>query len=145
VAPQAGPSQIVSDWQALGGALDGGVAAASWGTFESEIFAVDARTGEVLNRYWDGASWHAWEPLGGEFTGTPAASARDADRIDVLAIGRDGILRQRWWDGTQWAPWREVPGAPGRAVAVSCSWIGAELRVFVVGPDRAVRYLALRE
>lgn len=118
--------------------------AASWGTVESEIFAVDAHSGEVVNRYWDGSSWHAWEPMGGGFSGTPAASARDADRIDVLAIGRDGVLRQRWWDGSRWVPWREVEGAPSGAVAVSCSWIGGELRVFVVGPDRAVTYLVLR-
>lgn len=81
--------------------------------------------------------------MGGAFTGTPAASARDADRIDVLAIGRDGIVRQRWWDGSQWVPWRAVEGAPSGAIAVSCSWIGGELRVFVVGPDRAVSYLVL--
>ena len=82
--------------------------------------------------------------MGGAFAGTPAASARDADRIDVLAIGRDGVVRQRWWDGSQWVPWRAVPGAPGGAVAVACSWIGDELRVFVVAPDRAISYLVLR-
>lgn len=76
--------------------------------------------------------------MGGAFTGTPAASARDADRIDVLAIGRDGIVRQRWWDGGQWVAWREIDGAPRGAVAVSCSWIGGDLRIFVVGDDRAL-------
>lgn len=106
---------------------------------------MDAATGEVVDRYWDGISWHDWESLGGTFAGTPAASARDAGRIDVLAIGRDGVVRRRWWDGAQWVPWREVPGAPEGAVAVSCSWIGGELRVFVVGADRAVSYLMLRE
>jgi len=142
LAEEAGPDQI-ADPIPLGGALDGGVAVASWGTFESEIFAIHD-DGQVWNRYWDGASWHAWEPMGGAFSGTPAASARDADRIDVLAIGRDGILRRRWWDGSQWVPWREIVGAPGEAVAVSCSWIGDELRMFVVGPGRAVTYLVLR-
>lgn len=82
--------------------------------------------------------------MGGAFAGTPAASARDADRIDVLAIGRDGTLRQRWWDGSEWVPWREVEGAPSGAVAVSCSWVGSELRVFVIDSDRAVIYLVLR-
>ncbi len=144
MAPQAGSPEIATDWVSLGGALAGGAAVASWGTFESEIFGVDAPTGIVVNRYWDGESWHAWEPLGGEFIGTPAAAARDAGRIDVLAIDRDGIVRQRWWDGTEWVPWQEVPGAPAGAIAVSCSWIGGELRVFVVGPDRAVSYLVLR-
>jgi len=62
----------------------------------------------------------------------------------VLAIGRDGLLRQRWWDGTRWVEWRPVAGAPTDATHVSCSWVGSELRVFVVGPDRAVSYLVLR-
>lgn len=122
----------------LGGAV-AGAAVTSWGTFESEIFAVHD-DGQVWNRYWDGSSWHPWEPMGGEFEGTPAASARDADRIDVLAIGRDGAVRRRWWDGSAWVPWRDVDGAPRAALAVSCSWVGGELRVFVVAPDRAVWY-----
>lgn len=125
------------NWVTLGGELVGGAAVASWGTFESEIFAVQA-DGQVWNRYWDGQAWHQWEPMGGSFSGPVAAAARDADRIDVLAIGSDGVLRQRWWDGGQWVPWREVAGAPQAATAVSCSWIGGELRVFVVDPDGAV-------
>ena len=143
MAEEARPPQIGTDWISLGGALDQGAAVASWGTFESEIFAVHD-DGQVWNRYWDGNGWHAWESLSGTFVGTPAASARDAGRIDVIAIGADGIVRQRWWDGMQWVPWREVAGAPQGAIAVSCSWIGDELRVFVVGADRAVWYGVLR-
>lgn len=138
MAEEAGPDPI-SGWIPLGGALLQGVAVASWGTFESEIFAIH-EDGQVWDRYWDGKSWHAWESLGGNFVGTPAAAARSAGRIDVLAIGRDGRVQQRFWDGKQWVPWREVPGAPEGAVAVACSWIGRELRAFVVGPDRAVWY-----
>lgn len=137
MAEETGPAQIAADWDPLGGALVGGTAVASWGTFESEVFAIH-EDGQVWNRYWDGGSWHDWKPMGGSFTGTPAASARDADRIDVLAIGRDGIVRQRWWDGGQWVPWREIDGAPRGAAAVSCSWVGGELRIFVVDGDRAV-------
>jgi sialidase-1 len=61
--------------------------------------------GELYNRYWDGTYWHAWESLGGELTGTPAASSWSADRIDVFAPGRDGRVWQRWWDGTRWVDW----------------------------------------
>ena len=143
MAEETGPPEIAIDWDTLGGALVGGAAVASWGTFESEIFAIQD-DGQVWDRYWDGTAWHDWEPLGGEFTGTPAASARDADRIDVFAIGRDGPLRQRWWDGAHWVPWRVVGGAPEGALAVSCSWIGGELRLFVVGQDRAVWRATLR-
>jgi len=143
LAEEAGPPEIAADWVSLGGALVGGAAVASWGTFESEIFAV-RDDGEVWNRYWDGASWHPWEPMGGEFIGTPSASARDAARIDVLAIGADGVVQQRWWDGKQWVPWRVVAGAPRGAAAVSCSWIGDELRVVVVGADHTAWYGVLR-
>lgn len=142
MASQAGHRQVDAGWVALGGTLHGAAAVASWGTVESEIFAIDA-AGEVVDRYWDGTSWHAWESLGGSFAGTPAAAARDADRIDVFAVGTDGLLRQRWWDGSSWVPWREVAGAPRAARAVSCSWLGDELRVFVVAADGSVWYRAL--
>lgn len=128
MAAQAGPGPIAG-WISLGGALVEGAAVASWGTFESEVFAV-LDDGQVWNRYWDGSSWHDWEPMGGAFAGTPAAAARDADRIDVFAVGRDGILRQRWWDGTKWVPWRAVEGAPEAPRAIACTWVGGELRLF---------------
>lgn len=143
MAEEAGPAQVAADWRPLGGTLAGGAAVASWGTFESEIFAVHD-DGQVWNRYWDGASWHDWKPMGGSFSGTPAAAARDAARIDVLAIGSDGAVAHRWWDGTAWVPWRALAGAPGGALAVSCSWVGHELRIFVVDRDRAVWCVTLR-
>lgn len=144
MAEEAGSHQIGAGWTSLGGDLQGGAAVASWGTFESEIFAVLA-DGQVWYRYWDGEAWHDWKPMGGSFTGTPAAAARDADRIDVFAIGTDGTLQQRWWDGHEWVPWREVSGAPRPARAVSCSWIGVELRVLVVDASGSVWLCALRE
>ncbi|HEX4743238.1 MAG TPA: hypothetical protein VFW12_01050 [Candidatus Limnocylindria bacterium] len=134
MAEETGPAEIGERPAVrgpLGGPVAAGVAVASWGTFESEVFAV-LEDGQVWNRYWDGASWHDWKPMGGTFTGTPAASARDADRIDVLAIGVDGVLRHRWWDGAVWVPWRELEGASSDAATVSCSWVGGELRIFIV-------------
>ncbi|MGH2498661.1 MAG: hypothetical protein ACRDF0_00990 [Candidatus Limnocylindria bacterium] len=87
--------------------------------------------------------WHEWESLGGAFAGQPAASARDADRIDVFAIGTDGVLRHRFWDGREWVPWADVAGAPRGATAVACAWSGVRLDVFVRGADRALHHLAL--
>ena len=49
-----------------------------------------------------------WESLGGELTGTPAASSWSADRIDVFAPGRDGRVWHRWWDGTRWVDWEQI-------------------------------------
>jgi hypothetical protein len=130
------------EWSPLGGELASGAAVASWGREESEIFAVLA-DGAVWNRYWDGTAWHAWETLGGDFAGQPGAAARDADRIDVFAIGRDGALLHRWWDGSVWVPWQYLD-APRGGVAVSCTWIGGELRVFLVLGDRAVWTATMR-
>lgn len=81
---------------------------------ETEVFAVHA-DGQVWDRYRDGASWHDWEPLGGEFAGAPAAAARDADRSDLFAIGTDGLLH-----------------------------VGGRLDVFLRGADGALHYAALR-
>ncbi len=132
------------EWLSLGGALASAPAAASWGEFEVQVFALFP-DGELWNRYWDGESWHDWESLGGSFVGQPAAAARDADRIDVMAVGRDGVLRHRWWDGRSWVPWREVAGAPGQASAVDCSWVGDRLDVFVQGLHGELWYGALRQ
>ena len=72
-----------------------------------QVFAI-FDDGELWNRYWDGTSWHPWESLGGELTGSPAASSWSADRIDVFAPGRDGTLWHRWWDGTRWVDWERL-------------------------------------
>ena len=66
--------------------------------------------GELWNRYWDGASWHAWETLGGELDPVrgAAASSWSADRIDVWAIGRDGRTWHRFWDGSRWVEWERL-------------------------------------
>ncbi len=128
-------------WEALGDDVASAAAAASWGTFETQIFA-RKDDGEIWNRYWDGERWHEWESLGGTFRGAPAASARDANRIDVFAIGADGVVRHRWWNGSEWVPWEDVDGAPAGAEAVTCSWIGDRLDVFVLA-DTTLSYLAL--
>jgi len=74
-----------------------------------EVFAI-LDDGELWNRYWDGAGWHAWESLGGELEVgvTPAASSWGADRLDVFARGRDRATWHRWWDGTRWVPWERL-------------------------------------
>ena len=94
-----------------------GVSAVSWAPGRIDLFWVGAdgglvhrvRDGQLWNRYWDGVSWHDWETLGGELTGTPAASSWAADRIDVWAPGLDGTIWHRWWDGTRWVEWERLP------------------------------------
>jgi len=67
----------------------------------------------------------------------PAAAARDADRIDVFAIGIDGALRHRWWNGTRWVEWQDVAGAPRAGRAVACAWSGAASTSFSGAPTAA--------
>lgn len=131
------------DWEDLGGTLTSVAAAASWGEEETQVFAIHD-DGELWNRYWDGHRWHEWESLGGPFTGQPGAAARSAERIDVFAVGRDGVLRHRWWDGTRWVDWEDLEDAPHDGAAVSCSWVGNRLDVFVTGPNGLLWYKALR-
>ena len=115
---------------------------ASWGDGgECELFAIHD-DGEPRDRYWEGTSWHEWESLGAGLSGQPAAAARGADRIDVLAFGADGRLRHRWWDGRRWVDWEIVPDAPA-GDAVSCAWSGDRLDVFVAKRGGALWYRAL--
>jgi hypothetical protein len=130
VAQGQGPAAIADGWTTLRGRLASVPAAASWGTHETQVFAIH-EDGQLYDRYWDGESWHDWKPHGGSFAAGPAAAARDADRIDVFAIGRDGRLMHRWWDGRQWVSWRAVDGAPHGATAVGCSWAAGRLDVFL--------------
>ena len=84
----------------------------AWAPDQMEVFAVFP-DGALWNRYWDGASWHAWESLGGQLaTGmTPAASSWGADRLDVFATGMDGHTWHRYWNGARWVEWARLEAA----------------------------------
>jgi hypothetical protein len=122
--------------------LASSAAVVSWGGGgECELFAIHD-DGDLRDRYWDGSSWHDWESLGSGFAGQPAAAARGADRIDVLAFGTDQRLRRCWFDGTRWVDWRIVEGAP-YGDAVSCTWSGDRLDVFISTRGAALWYGSL--
>ena len=140
MAEKAAADQVAPGWTSLGGALRSGAAAASWGDEgEIEVFAIQ-NDGQLWNRYWDGTRWHDWEPMGGDFVGQPAASARGADRIDVFAIGRDGILRHRSWDGLMWSEWAFLDSAPSNPHAVTCAWNAGRLDVFLWAQEGSLLY-----
>ncbi len=98
-----------SEQESLGGTLASPPAATAWATDQLQVFAVFP-DGQLWSRYWDGATWHAWESLGGELdpTARPGASSWSADRIDVFGRGRDGRIWHRWWDGTRWVDWEQL-------------------------------------
>ena len=60
----------------------------------------------------------------------------------MLAFGADGRLRHRWWDGTRWVEWEIVPDAPA-GDAVTCTWSGDRLDVFVATRGGALWYKVL--
>lgn len=80
--------------------------------------------------------------MGGPFAGRLTAAARDADRIDLFAFDRAGVLQHRWWDGRHWVAWEAVVGAP-TGTSVTCAWVGARLDLFVVGGGGDLHYRRL--
>ena len=59
------------------GRSTGGIAVTAWAVDRMEVFAVFP-DGELWDRYWDGAAWHAWESLGGELRGRSRRRRRGA-------------------------------------------------------------------
>jgi hypothetical protein len=59
------------------------------------VFVVGEDHPMWLRRWSDDAGWTSWQPLGGDLGSSPSAAAMHADRIDVLARGRDGIIVHR--------------------------------------------------
>jgi len=83
----------------------------AWGVDQLEVFVVFP-DGQLWDRYWDGASWHDWESLGGELDpeAGAAASSWSSRRLDVWATGRDGRTWHRFWDGSRWVDWEQLEG-----------------------------------
>ena len=80
-----------------------------WAEDQMEVFALFP-DGELWDRYWDGMSWHAWESLGGELTGQPAALVVGSRSTRCLRAGpRWSGLWHRWWDGSAWVDWERLP------------------------------------
>lgn len=99
----------MTTWESLGGTLASAPAVATWAPDEMQVFAIFG-DGQLWNRYWDGAAWHAWESLGGELIGDPAACSWGAERIDLFARGRDGALWHAWYEPAGWQPWESLGG-----------------------------------
>ena len=95
---------------------------------------------------WKGATWSAWESLGGYLTSSPAAAALPTldftgNSIDVFVRGGDGALWQRTYGNNAWSGWKGLGGqlASGTGPATDAGRISVyqigRLDVFVEGTD----------
>jgi microsomal dipeptidase-like Zn-dependent dipeptidase len=82
-----------------------------------DLFARNA-DGALLRKHAEGSGETAWESLGGDLTGDPAAISIASGRIDVFARGRRGELAQISFAGGVWGEWVSLGGAIVGAPAV---------------------------
>jgi len=81
-----------------------------------DLFAT-AKDGKAWSAAWSEVSgWSTWFSLGsapaGFAGGAPlAAVARDPERLDLWAVGKDGSVWSAAWDSAGWSPWFSL-GAP---------------------------------
>ncbi len=120
---------------------------ASWKPFRLDVFSngnhiegdrtsTDVRAGPLWHTYWE-YGWGPWDNWGGEIISGPSAVSWGPNRIDIVAIGKDGRVWHRVWDGKS-LPWvrlseKVINGAP----AIS-SWGPGRLDVFGRGTDNAL-------
>jgi len=138
--------------------LASGVSATSCG---ARAIAVAARgtSGDLLMKWWNGASWTAFASVGVPeepdpiypavpcqvpLAGSPVACGGGSTRLDVFARGQRGNLLHKRWDGKNWSAFESL-GLPrsaqdgeripftGRSVA--CVWGKFQLDVFARGSD----------
>jgi FtsP/CotA-like multicopper oxidase with cupredoxin domain len=113
--------QAAPSWTSLGGQLPqgSGPAASSWGADRLDVF-VQGTNNALWHRSMQGASWSAWESLGGVLTASPAAMSPATNVIDVFVRGSDGALWQREYSAS-WGSWSSLGGqiASGTGPAAS--------------------------
>jgi sialidase-1 len=87
-----------TDWERLGGIFTSAASVVSWG-LTSLIFSRGSDF-TLRHRAYDGTTWlNEWQNLGGSLASPPTAVSWGPNRLDVFAIGKDGMLIHRWWDG----------------------------------------------
>ena len=57
----------------------------------------------------DGADWHGWDDQGGVCPGTPSASSRRADQLDLVVRAPDNSLFMRTFVSGHGLPWLASP------------------------------------
>ena len=81
-----------SNWEALGGYLTTGPAAASCSQGHLDVF-VNGTDHGVWQKGWNGSSWSSWQPLGGRFAADPTATCMTgATSVDLFEEGIDAAI-----------------------------------------------------
>jgi murein DD-endopeptidase MepM/ murein hydrolase activator NlpD len=125
-----------SPWESLGGVLNSGAEATSWGPNRLDVFAVGT-DGAAYQKSWDGSRWSGWASLGGKLSSDPAAVSVAANRIDLFARGTDDALWQRSFDGTRWGAWQSLGGVLASGPAAAAMGSG-QIDVFALGSDSSL-------
>ncbi|MDQ6700898.1 MAG: hypothetical protein M3Z36_12030, partial [Acidobacteriota bacterium] len=141
-----------SDWQNFGGSLASEPVAVSWGPDRLDVFAI-FRDGALWHKWWDGQIWNEWESLGGSsstggtFIGSPSAVSWSKDRLDVFAVGGDGLVYHFWWSAQTWAGPELLNSPPMTSGPTAISIAPNRLDVFAPGsnlnpqPDVPAQYV----
>jgi hypothetical protein len=118
-----------------------------------------SRSGDLLVKLWDGASWRPFAPMQGSETfdpldpalqylrppsGPPAACGGGSARADVFVRGPRGDLLHSSWDGNAWSALQSI-GRPLSAAGgdlipftagpIACAWGRYRLDVFASASD----------
>jgi hypothetical protein len=95
------------------------------------------RDGALWQREYKNNAWSSWASLGGQLASNtgPAASAQDANTLDVFVQGTDNALWYRHYQsGSGWSAWNSLSGyLTSDPAAVSRS--AGKIDVFVRGGD----------
>lgn len=127
----------VTAWTALGGKIDGGPDAASWGGSRKDVF-VRGIDDQLWQRTWNGSVWSSWIPLGGVLTADPTAVSWGPGRIDVFVRGTDnGLWHRSFTASGGWYNWESLGGVLTSGPDAA-SWGAGRLDVFVRGTDNGL-------
>ena len=96
----------------LGGGINGGPDACSWGGQRLDVFA-RGTDNYIWHKYRDEqGAWHEWESLGGmRMTSDPSAVARSSGQMSVFARGENNqIWTKTYISDDRWGPWLSLGG-----------------------------------
>ena len=107
-------------YQSIGGRIQFGPAAVSWGGNRLDLFVIGT-DGALYHRAGSvNGPWASWEALGGVLTASPAALSFASNSLAVFGRGTDGQLWTIGWTGTRWTSWAPKGGlltsGPGAVV-----------------------------